>query len=50
MANSFEEEMFFVFEEDNEQLDTMNTSILNTTITEEVNEYLYCGCTKYCVC
>jgi hypothetical protein len=48
MTTSFEEEMFFFFEEDDEQLD--KDTLLNTDTTQEVNEYLYCGCTKYCVC
>lgn len=44
MADSFEEEMMFIFEEEHEQFDN------NIATSEEVNEYLYCGNTKYCVC
>lgn len=46
MANSFEEEMTFVFEEEQEE----HVSDNDTATSAEINEYLYCGDTKYYVC
>lgn len=48
MSNSFEEEIFFPFEEDDEQLN--KNTILNTDTSKEDNQYVYCGYIKTCVC
>lgn len=48
MSESFEEEIFFPFEEDDEQ--SKSITILNTDTSEEDNQYVYCGYIKCCVC
>ena len=48
MTNSFENEMFFPFEEENNLVNDI--SVLNTTKSENIKENLYCANAKYCVC
>ncbi len=47
MESSFEEEMMFSFDEEQQ---SCNISIFNTNTTQEANDSLYCGFTKPCVC
>lgn len=48
MTNSFENEMFFFFEEEDNLVSDI--SALNTAKSENINENLYCTNVKYCVC
>jgi len=48
MTNSFENEMFFFFEEEDNLVSDI--SVLNTTKSENNKENLYYANAKYCVC